>query len=282
MRTRRLIETAALEVIDYRCTAGPHDRPFTEHHLRHSISYVRSGSFGLRTRGRSYDLVAGSVMVGRPGDDYVCTHDHAHGDRCLSFQLTAEVVEATGGRPELWQLGCVPPLPELMVMGELAQAAADGASDLGLDELGLCFTARFVEVASGHARRPPRLGARDRRRAVLAALWIDAHAHEPIELGDAAREAGLSEFHFLRMFTSALGVTPKQYVIRSRLRRAARLLAEDSRPITELAFEVGFGDVSNFVRTFHRAAGVSPLRFRKAARGDRKILQDRLTRDLVG
>jgi AraC family transcriptional regulator len=46
------------------------------------------------------------------------------------------------------------------------------------------------------------------------------------------------------------------------------------------AFEVGFGDLSNFVRTFHRAAGVPPARFRKAAKGERKILQDRLARAL--
>jgi AraC family transcriptional regulator len=38
---------------------------------------------------------------------------------------------------------------------------------------------------------------------------------------------------------------------------------------------VGFGDLSNFVRTFHRAAGVSPRAFREASRGKRKILQDR-------
>ena len=41
-------------------------------------------------------------------------------------------------------------------------------------------------------------------------------------------------------------------------------------------YDVGFGDLSNFVRTFHRAAGVSPLRFRQASRGNRKILQERL------
>ena len=45
----------------------------------------------------------------------------------------------------------------------------------------------------------------------------------------------------------------------------------------DVALDVGFGDLSNFVRTFQRAAGVSPRRFRQAARGDRKILQDRLT-----
>jgi len=79
-----------------------------------------------------------------------------------------------------------------------------------------------------------------------------------------------------------LGVTPHQYLVRARLRRAAKLLADDTRSITSIAFDVGFGDLSNFVRTFHRAAGVSPRRFRDAARGDRKIFQDRLKAAAIG
>ncbi|MGH6779787.1 MAG: helix-turn-helix transcriptional regulator, partial [Bradyrhizobium sp.] len=82
--------------------------------------------------------------------------------------------------------------------------------------------------------------------------------------------------HFLRLFASVLGVTPHQYLVRSRLRHAARLLADEERAVTEIAYDVGFGDLSNFVRTFHRAAGVSPMKFRQASRGIRKIFQDRL------
>ncbi len=78
-----------------------------------------------------------------------------------------------------------------------------------------------------------------------------------------------------------LGVTPQQYLVRSRLRRAVRLLADGARSISDVALDVGFGDLSNFVRTFHRAAGVSPRRFRQAARGDRKIFQDRLAAGAV-
>ena len=78
-----------------------------------------------------------------------------------------------------------------------------------------------------------------------------------------------------------LGVTPHQYLVRSRLRHAARLLADEERAVTDIAFDVGFADLSNFVRTFHRAAGVSPRGFRNAARGDRKIFQDRLAADCV-
>jgi AraC family transcriptional regulator len=281
MAVTTVLQHASLSVVDYRCTAAPGEPPFTEVHGAYSMAYVRSGSFGYRSRGQSYELVAGSVLVGRPGDEYECTHDHATGDQCLSFQLDPAVVDAIGERAALWQSAAVPPLPELMVVGELGQAALDGRSDVGIDEVGLWFTTRFLEIMSGRPFEAPRIGARDRRRAVHAALWIDDHASEPIQLDDAAREAGLSEFHFLRLFTRVLGVTPKQYVIRSRLRRAARLLAEDARQITDIAYEVGFGDLSNFVRTFHRAAGVSPRGFRRVSRGDRKLIQDRLARGLL-
>jgi AraC-like DNA-binding protein len=112
---------------------------------------------------------------------------------------------------------------------------------------------------------------------VETALWIDAHSQRPIDMEDATAQADISPFHFLRLFSDVLGVTPHQYLVRSRLRHAARLLADNDRPVTDVAYDVGFGDLSNFVRTFHRAAGVSPLRFRQASRGMRKILQDRLS-----
>jgi AraC-like DNA-binding protein len=62
------------------------------------------------------------------------------------------------------------------------------------------------------------------------------------------------------------------------LRRAARLLAEGGRSVTDVALDVGFADLSNFVRSFRRAAGVSPREFRRAARGERKIFQERIAR----
>jgi AraC-like DNA-binding protein len=275
MTATTVLQTGAISVYDYRCSAGLHSKPFAEQHSAHSIAYVRKGSFGCTKRGKSFELIAGSLMIGHPGGEYVCSHDHVCGDECLSFSYSAELVDEIG-KPDTWQAGCAPPLPELMVLGELAQAAASGRSDVGLDEVGHALAHRFVEVISGRPQKPLRANARDRRRAVKAALWIDAHSHRAIELEDAAGEAGLSPFHFLRLFSGVLGVSPHQYLVRSRLRHAARLLADDERAVTDIAYDVGFGDLSNFVRTFHRAAGVSPLKFRQAAKGERKILQERL------
>jgi AraC-like DNA-binding protein len=113
---------------------------------------------------------------------------------------------------------CVPPLPQLMVLAELGQAAAEGKSEVGLDEVGVMLAARLVEAFSGGQRSSTEARACDRRRAVEAARWIDANSHEPINLESAAREFGLSPFHFLRLFAKVLGVTPHQYLMRSRLR----------------------------------------------------------------
>jgi AraC-like DNA-binding protein len=271
-----LLQRKSISISDFRCTAEPGDKPFAEQYRCHSISYVRKGSFGCQTRGRSFELVAGSILVGYPGDEFVCTHDHVCGDECLSFFLEPELVDAIGDRVEAWRAGAAPPLPELMVLGELAQAAADGRSDISLDEVGQLFASRFVELVSGRTQTPAPATARDRRRAVETALWIEAHSHQQIDLEAAAGQAEISPFHFLRLFSSVLGVTPHQYLVRSRLRHAARLLADGGVSITDVAYDVGFGDLSNFVRTFHRAAGVSPRRFRQASRGMRKILQERL------
>jgi len=276
MASTQVFSSDTVSVIDYRCEAGLGATPFVELHTSFSIAYVRKGSFGCRARGRSFELVAGSILIGHPDDEYICTHDHRGGDECLSFHLTPALVDAIGYRPEIWRSIHAPPLAELIVLGELAQAATEGKSEIGLDEVGMLLAARFVEILSGWSRGPTETPACDRRRAVEAALWIDANAHEPIDLESTAKEFGLSPFHFLRLFARALGVTPHQYLIRSRLRRAARLLADDPRPITEIAFAVGFADLSNFVRTFHRAAAVSPRSFRQAARGNHDVLQGML------
>ncbi|MBL8832356.1 MAG: helix-turn-helix transcriptional regulator [Rhodospirillales bacterium] len=277
MFARTLARTERVTVTEYRCTAGPGAKPFAEQHSSNSLAYVRRGSFGYRYRGRTHELVAGSILVGHPGDEYTCTHDHhACGDECLSFRLSPALVADLGERAAIWRQGALPPLAQTAMLGELAQAAADGRNDFGLDEIGHAFAARFVELAGGRAGASAGGTPRDRRRAVETALWIDANAGREIDLADAASEAGLSPFHFLRVFTRVVGVTPHQYLVRARLRHAARLLVEADSPVTEIAYESGFADLSNFMRSFRRAAGMTPRAFRRQARGrDSKILQER-------
>jgi AraC-like DNA-binding protein len=270
-----VLQDGDLLVLDYRCEAGSADRPFIEEHRRHSISYVRRGSFGCQTLGRHFELVAGSFLIGRPGDEFICRHDHHdHGDECLSIQASEEYLDTLGDGGELWQAGALPPLAELVTFGELAQRAAVGRTDIGLDEACLALLARFLRLRSQAHESRASLPRRIRHNIVQVAEWIDLHSEEPIDLAAEARQAQLAPYHFLRTFKRVIGVTPHQHLVRCRLRRAANRLLEDDAPITEIAFAVGFGDLSNFVRTFHRAAGLSPRRYRELPARERNFLQD--------
>ncbi len=274
MPATTLFETAALAVIDYRCDATPADKPYAEHHTWFSLAYVRKGSFGCCTQGRSFDLVPGSLFVGFPGDEYTCTHaHHVCGDECLSFSFapdTADIIEGDG-RP--WRIGVLPPLAELMPLGALAQSAACGDNDLSLEEAGALLASRFLAVVAG--KRPALSAAqgRVRRRIIETAVRIGQHSRDRLSLEAMASWAGLSPFHFLRTFARTLGLTPHQYLIRCRLADAARQLAELELPVTTIAFDAGFDDLSHFVRTFRRATGFAPRRFRGLARGERADLQ---------
>src|SRR6202007_951453 len=117
MASTGVFRSTSISVIDYRCEARPADAPFAECHDSFSLAYVRKGTFGCRALGRSFELVTGAFLVGPPGDDDICTHEHAAGDECLSFHFAPALVEAIGYRPDLWRTVCVPPLSPLMVVG---------------------------------------------------------------------------------------------------------------------------------------------------------------------
>ena len=77
-------------------------------------------------------------------------------------------------------------------------------------------------------------------------------------LRQLARDAAMSPYHFLRTFNAISGVTPYQFVITHRLTRAAVRLRRTTDPISTIAYEAGFNDLSTFNRRFRRIIGMTP------------------------
>lgn len=84
-------------------------------------------------------------------------------------------------------------------------------------------------------------------------------------LGQAAREACFSEFHFHRLFRSTFGETPHEFVTRLRMERAKQLLASE-RTVTEVCFEVGYESLGSFSSKFRGQFGQSPVEFQREMR----------------
>jgi len=93
--------------------------------------------------------------------------------------------------------------------------------------------------------------------------YIKAHYNEPITVKELANIAEYSEYHFIRFFKAQTGKTCTQFINSVRLEEAARLLVTTKLSITEIAYEVGFGDVSYFIKIFKKQFSDSPSNYRK-------------------
>src|SRR5438270_9023782 len=78
-----------------------------------------------------------------------------------------------------------------------------------------------------------------------------------------AAQAGLSKFHFTRLFKSATGVSPSQYHINLRMDAARKLLRETKKSVLDVALEIGYSNPSHFAQLFRRETGLSPSDYRR-------------------
>jgi len=93
--------------------------------------------------------------------------------------------------------------------------------------------------------------------------FAEQHLHTDIRLEQLAAEAGLSAFHFARLFRDSTGVTPHQYVLEQRIARAKFLLRLGKQTIAEIALDTGFSSATNFVRAFRARTGTTPGAWQK-------------------
>ena len=98
---------------------------------------------------------------------------------------------------------------------------------------------------------------------LLVLSYVVANYVEKISLATVAKICGLSPFQFSRAFKKAKGVTFRDFVLDFRIERAAQSLKDPCASITDVAFGVGFNDLSYFARMFRRRFGVSPSNYRE-------------------
>jgi AraC family transcriptional regulator len=259
-------------VADVVCTCGPNDRPFEEQHSHYKIAIVLAGSFQYRSPlGRGL-MTPGSLMLGNQGQCFECGHQHGEGDRCVSFWYEPGYFErlAADAGARGYDVGFTASrMPPLRLLSPLVARAGLGTvrgEGMPWEEFALRVAVRTVRLARGVSCDQNGLPLNAEARVTRVVRTIDRHPDTALSLGLLAREAGLSPYYFLRTFERFTGITPYQYVLRARLREAALRLAAGTGKVVDVAFDCGFGDISNFNRAFRTEFGVSPRVFRRTSR----------------
>ncbi len=100
------------------------------------------------------------------------------------------------------------------------------------------------------------------RRLLVAKEYIEDNFDKNTEIEAIARLANISTFHFFRTFKEVFNISPHQYVLNLRLKKAAQLLKKPQNSITEIAYQVGFADIHAFSKAFKKNYQVAPSYFR--------------------
>jgi AraC family transcriptional regulator len=258
-------------ISEYLCTAGPHDRPFEERHDSVSVAAVIEGTFTYRADTGTAMLHPGAFLFGNAAACYECGHEHSTGDRCISFHVApeyfAEIASsvASSGRFR-FPAPMLPSTPKLLPWLARIEARTAFADPLDIDETAARLMEAVIGAVSDMTPLPVRVSPRDVRRVGEAVRHIELNATEALDLDTLAGVAIMSKYHFLRTFRHTVGMTPYQFLLGVRMRRAAVRLATSSAPVSAIAFETGFGDLSTFNSRFREVFGMSPTAYRRRER----------------
>jgi AraC family transcriptional regulator len=136
---------------------------------------------------------------------------------------------------------------------------------------GSVYAASLVTAISSHlARRysvrrelsPRPVMPKTRLKRVLA--YIDERADENLRLAELAKAAGMSMFHFAKLFKQSTGHSPHRYALRRRMEKAKQLLREEDASVLEISVRTGFVDQRHFTKVFRRFTGLTPTAYRTA------------------
>jgi AraC family transcriptional regulator len=245
------------------CHAGPSDRPFEEQRDGFSVSAVVGGNFTYRSDSGRQLLYPGALLLGNNGSCFECGHQHGIGDRCISLNVHEEqfseiAAAATSTSRFRFSAPSLPPSPKALPIIAHMEALSCAPSLLRSEELALRIVERVIALTASDRRAPAAPTGRETRRVIEAIRLVETDAARPLGLKELAAVAGMSKYHFLRVFRGLTGMTPHRYLISARLRRAALALASSRRPVIAIALDAGFGDLSTFNKTFRAVFGLTP------------------------
>jgi AraC-like DNA-binding protein len=240
----------------------PHVDPDEERSTTYCISFVERGTFSVIAGRRAWTVGASELFVTVPGLVYRCDHHNNPDDVCLCVGFGADV-----DRSALNLRGLARHVPVASLTNRRAYLQRRLTERLGhhADPLAVESIAGELLCDTVDGALPKRLYARAQlawyaRRVDAARDALEADYTSPHSLTSLARRAGMSPFHFARVFRELTDVPPHRYLVAVRLRAAVERLRQ-GESVTDTCFAVGFNSLGHFIEMFRRTYGVSPSRF---------------------
>lgn len=229
-----------------------------DHHLHYMVFQIKEGALVLELEGRRYTAKPGDFVL------FDCKQPHEY--------------HAQNDFLEFYWMVFDGPMLDLFYRQILSMR--EGAHVFPSPDVGqfqLIFD-RLLAQAALSSRRPEHImakliytmlclllaGTPENNTIIDQALaFMDQHFTEPLHVNEMAAQVGLSGSHFTKFFRQQTGYSPHEYIVLRRIDRAKELLLSTDQPVGQIAYEAGYHSEENFIRSFKKKVGVSPMAFRK-------------------
>jgi AraC-like DNA-binding protein len=208
----------------------------------------------------------GHIFVLNPEESHACAPLHEEGHSYRIVCASTDFLQSVASQISCRKQGS-PQFPRVLVSDPRLARLTNGfftslAEGTPLLEQQTALLALFSRLILSHAVDAPAMYRIDTHGAQIdrARAYIEEHFAANLTLEQLAHIACLSPFHFQRVFVNVVGVSPHEYLIQFRLRKA-RALLRDGLSIPHAALETGFADQSHFTRFFKRAMGITPRQY---------------------
>jgi AraC-like DNA-binding protein len=250
-------------VADLRCAPAiqPHAQGV---YTQSAIALVLSGMFEYRSSSSAGMAIPGSLVFANKGAEFSCRHRGMDGNRRIVMFFSEQLLESLAAELRLdvpaFQADTAPPSRLTPHVAGLMLRIARGAADS--DEAAVAIAQHCLRASSpASADRTP--SDADTRGVLDAVRYINEHFAERCALDTLAAIAGMNRFRFAKRFRAVTRETANQYVINRRLSAAATRLVATKASIAEIAYGVGFNDLSYFDVCFRSAFGCPPSIWRR-------------------
>ena len=224
--------------------------PLHTHAQHYTVGIVVDGEIIIETNTEKRVCKADSIFT-VPVDVAHCIKPVENGSySMLSFCIHQECLIHT----DVENIKCMIDKKLNQIFGEKEPVA--GYSELLSDGLLLLLSGKLREIENGSY-------VKDVKNKLLEV------PESSISINEMSNEICISSFHMIRQFKKEIGLTPHQFQIQCRIRKAQKMLLGD-KTIAEVALDTGFCDQSHFVKSFKKIVGMTPVSYQKAAKLSRE------------
>ena len=177
-----------------------------------------------------------------------------------NHQITSHIAEYVAGQLQLPDLGTLSSMERIIILMKQLQDSDKRYKDASLNRYLCSSILSEISAQTFHHFNKEKQLKEQLFHDILD--YINWHIQDSLRISELSAYFGYNEKYFTTFFKKYAGITPKQHLLQCKMELAKSNLSETNRPISQIAYSLGFSDAHNFSNAFHKVTGLSPSEYR--------------------